>query len=222
MNPTHSCFISYRRLPGELYETFIKMFYDALTANLANYFGDITPFKDDIDLDGGVYLESEIAKRICGSVCMVIIYTPQYFNSEKPYCARELLGMQNLESKRLSLLPPELRTKGLIIPIIFRGKDVYNTEEKKINKNDTRLYYDFESFSLYMPDSVNLLRNKYFGPLIESISKYIFERHMAFVNAGCAPWNECETFKLPTTDQIIDITNYYVQPFIHRSLEIKN
>ena len=66
-------------------------------------------------------LDEEIGPDLCKSACMILIYTPLYFDTEHIYCARELKAMQESGSTAPLRLIGD-KGKGLIIPIVLRGE----------------------------------------------------------------------------------------------------
>ncbi len=128
----YCCFVSYPRGQNNEMVPLVEDFVAGLEKEIK------LQIRKDVWIDykflkGGTRLDQEIGPTICKSACMLLIYTPLYFDTEHTYCARELTAMQQLEEKRLSLLRD--KGKGLIIPVIIRG-------EKRFPKalSENRLY----------------------------------------------------------------------------------
>ena len=107
----YSCFISYRSRSVEL----ARDFQESLDRELRHW-TTLPIYRDEVRLDGGDFYNRELALALCQSACMVMIYTPTYFDLESTYCAREYRAMEILESTRLELLGQERNYQhGLII-----------------------------------------------------------------------------------------------------------
>ena len=114
----HPCFISYVRGQHDLIRGFLTQLTKALSSSLEPYF-DEGPYFDQ-ELQAGEYFDQKLADAICRSVCMIVIYYPKYGLHE--YCLREFEAMKSLEKDRLPLLGATGNGRGLIIPILLRGK----------------------------------------------------------------------------------------------------
>src|SRR6267154_1456963 len=119
---TNACFISYRhvtdeRVMADLEQELSSEIQMWLTLPKAVY-------RDKSRLAGGQFFNNVLARALCESVCMVVVYIPPYFAPENPYCVREFRAMEEIEKKRLQLLgAKDLDQNGFIIPIICRGWD---------------------------------------------------------------------------------------------------
>ena len=155
----YSCFISYRH--GQ----------DDIAKNLASSLGtelglwlDMDVYIDKGRLQGGDFFNNELAKALCESVCLVVVYTPTYFSKQHTYCAREYKAMEALEEQRLKELGlPKNKQHGLIIPIVYRG-------ESKLPKSITneRNYHLFEAFQIGGRDN---LENEEYATQIKKIAE---------------------------------------------------
>ncbi len=95
----------------------------ALEGSVAWWLSRRTVYLDERRLRGGDFLDPELAANICSSACMVLLFSPYYFDMQSMYCAREYKAMLELEAKRLKLLPQGFgKRKGLIIPVVMRGE----------------------------------------------------------------------------------------------------
>lgn len=141
---SNACFISFRHGERELTQRFVREFYEGLAGELETHLGrEVGIFLDERRLQGGDFFNEQIAKDLCNSGCLIIIYTPTYFSLTNSYCAREYRAMLQLEQERLALLTQAERNHGLIIPVVFRGSRRIPSEIK-----NSRQCYDFSSFTL--------------------------------------------------------------------------
>jgi hypothetical protein len=104
----HSCFISYRHPAsiGGREEKIIKHVYTALKDHVEMYTHEYSVYFDEPRLVPGYQYDERLAKAICQSACMVVVYWPSYLESE--YCIKELRTMLSIEEERRSLLAGEL------------------------------------------------------------------------------------------------------------------
>ncbi len=111
----YACFISYRHPPRNAPEDhFYKQFVRALKERLEGYLTtELRTFIDE-DADPGTSYPSELSKKVCKSVCMIAVLTPDYPDSK--WCKAEWEAMEKFENKRLG--PGQHR---LIIPVVLRG-----------------------------------------------------------------------------------------------------
>jgi len=127
-------------------------------------------YVDTKHLRGGDFVDKELPKALCESVCLVVVYTPIYFNEEKTYCAREYRAMELLEEERKEALRRSglYDGHGLIIPIVYRGK-----EEKLPKGIKSRLCHLFQNFHISRTDTLD---NPEYAYKITEIAEYIAER----------------------------------------------
>jgi hypothetical protein len=184
------CFISYPHGQSNVLVPFISDFVDGLEKEVYAQTSKKV-FVDQKYLQGGDWLDEEIGPSICRSACMILFYTPLYFDTDHIYCARELKAMQDLEEKRLNLLKD--KGKGLIIPIILRGEKKFPEQLSK-----KRLYYNFTAIEFNNP--TDIIRVKY-SKEIKEIAEYIIDRcdQLEQVSGGLS--HNCETFRLPNSDE---------------------
>ncbi len=185
----HACFISYRRVPSDEAKRFKDDLHKALAGEIAAYLGKVEYVFIDDDLSAGDRLEKTLAWKLCHSVCMVLIYTPAYFDRSDPDCAREYKAMRALETQRLGSLPAEERQHVLIIPVIYRGEKYLPDEVK------APLFAKLDSLTGGLdshPDYVTA---------VKKIADYIIERCQAFVNHKVDA-KDCDQFALPSPDEI--------------------
>jgi hypothetical protein len=121
----NACFISYkrpykrqtpyanraRRAPKHqwlrLAETFQALFEAHLSTPLGIYRDEL------LDGDPGKPYPGELSKNLCRSACLVALLIPEYLESS--WCVGEWKAMESLEASRGQI--------GLIIPVLYRGKE---------------------------------------------------------------------------------------------------
>jgi hypothetical protein len=185
----YSCFISYRHYTGDLGISFIEEFHKALSDEL-ELRTEKKVFIDRERLKPGYFYNEVLAESLCRSVCLIVIFSPTYFDIAHTYCAREYKAMEKLEKERLKLLANPTKPKhGLIIPVIFRGGDQLPAKIKN------RIHYaDFQSFSMRGP---KMQEHGDFAPKIEEIADYIYNCCLAFDSLPVDPCINCSGFTLP-------------------------
>jgi len=118
----HSCFISYKHSPrfsggsgvsSHFWEEFVKAFKERLESRLT--IGLSAYWDDGLRSAPGVKYPSELAQRLCRSVCMIAILVPEYFESS--WCLAEWKAMERLEEERTA----NTSSISFIIPILYRG-----------------------------------------------------------------------------------------------------
>ena len=188
----YSCFISYRRDPYKLPTQFIEQLEDALN----NYVHPLIRLKAfrDTALAPGDLLDQQLACRLCKSVCLILVFTPPYFDPEQLWCAREYYAMERLERERLELLGDELRGAGLIIPIVLKRPDRVPAAVKK-----DRLFCDFSSYTLQ--ENAAIGENPKYVAWIEKVANRIFDLYEEFKLAG-DPCGGCSGWELPPEEEV--------------------
>jgi hypothetical protein len=191
MSFKHSCFISYVRGQHDLIREFLNQLTKALRSSLEPYF-DEGPYYDQ-ELQAGEHFDQKLADAICRSVCMIVIYYPKYGTSE--YCLREFEAMRSLEKDRLSLLGATRNSRGLIIPILLRGKVEDLPEE-------IRNHIHCCDFSKFTTATVDISKDPYYVAQIERIAVYIDELRKDFAKLNKNICDDCHTFRLPDPSTI--------------------
>jgi hypothetical protein len=187
----YSCFISYCHGQHDLIKGFIDQLKKALKAELETLL-DEEVFIDEERLKPGYEYNEELARAICESVCMVVVYSPRYVRHD--YCVREYEAMRRLEERRRALLGPAAHGRGFIIPIILRG-DADILARARRDKH----YADFSRFTLATPD---ISRNPEYVDEIRRIAGVIYEQYALFRNAGSDPCASCLDFRLPPASDV--------------------
>jgi hypothetical protein len=190
----YACFISYPNGQRELLKKIVRDLHEALANEIELYIRDKKIFVDEKEIIGGEFYNEKLAKSICKSICMIVVFTPTYFNDEHLYCAREYRLMEKIEKARLKYLKERgLDNIGLIIPIVFRGEDVLPAEIK-----ERRHVYFFERF--YLSD-VRICENQKYEEKIKEIAKII---HKISIKLDDLPegFEDCDKFRLPEEKEI--------------------
>ncbi len=190
----YSCFISYRHDQGEIMEKFV----DDLCAALQNEVIMLTgmhAYLDKTRLQGGNFYNVELARSLCQSVCLIMVFTPQYFSASHPYCAREYKAMELLEQHRFAKInQSHSPITGYIIPIILRRATDLPDEIRT-----QRHYYNFSNFML-RDEPLKMHRD--YDKIIREIADYIYQRYLEFENAQIDPCEICGNFELPSEASI--------------------
>lgn len=188
----YSCFISYRHTQEDIVQDLVS----SLKRELGRW-SDLDVYIDTARLEGGDFFNRELAKALCESVCLIVVYTPTYFSKQHNYCAREYKAMENLETERLSKLGfPKNQQHGLIIPLVYRGDKKFPLRIK-----NERQCYSFEAYQISGRDN---LANPEYAAKIREIAEYIEERceELQMVEEDvCAC---CDTIEFPEVEDILE------------------
>jgi hypothetical protein len=188
----YSCFISYAHGQGALMKTFVEQLREGFESELAPYFPDEEVYVDFERLKPGFQYNAALARSICRSVAMVVVYTPTYERSE--YCRREFTAMRQLQQVRLQALAgagADADERGLVIPVMLRGR-LENLPEA------IREHTQVADFSRYTTADRRLIRNQRYVRRIGELAEYIHLLHQDLCAAGVEP-RDCDTFTLPET-----------------------
>jgi len=184
----HACFISYRQGQQEIKKRFISEFTRALQSELELLLNEKV-YIDEKRLQGGDFFNLELARAIYESACYIIVYQPNYFDADHPYCTREYMAMCQLELERLRAVKDAAeRNHSLIIPIILRGEAALPEEIKA-----HRQFVDFSRFTLVDPE---ISRSSNYAHKITEIASYIKSRCECLAREA-VPFDIAEGFSLP-------------------------
>ena len=197
----YCCFISYPHGQENVLVPIVDDFVQGLKREIGAL--DRRPLWFDQVLTGGQRIEQAIGAGLCKSVCMIMLYTPLYFDEEHVYCARELKAMQDLEEERLKTLQD--KTCGLIIPVILRGEKRFPEAMKKGK------FYDFTKYLFNSPS--DKLREKY-ADEIKDIAAYILDRCDSLEAAGQDPTHNCDAYPLPS----IEVAKEFVEKVLGKKI----
>jgi hypothetical protein len=186
----YSCFISYRHKVDDIAQHLASSLETEL-----NRWSDMEVYVDKDHLKGGDFFNNELAKALCESVCLIVVYTPNYFSKKDTYCAREYRAMELLEEQRLHMLGlPKNKKHSFIIPIVYRG-------DKKLPESikNERQYYPFENFQITGQDN---LQNPEYAEKIREIVEYIQERQEELGLIEHDACKCCDEFSFPSEDDV--------------------
>ena len=189
----HSCFISYRHTKEYKGRAYTERIVEDLKAELDLRVAQGV-FRDVERLKGAEFYNEALASALCQSVCMVVLYWPTYFDQQHLFCAREFRAMEELEQKRLQLLPPEEQNNSLIIILALRG-----FEQIPVEITRQRMCKDFERFTL----KPNMRQNPDFQRTVLEVGRYIADRCRAFLGVPGQPFTGCNSFRLPSEAQVL-------------------
>lgn len=181
----YGCFFSYAHGRHELMQRFKATLAEALRCYLEPYFDDESElFVDTEQLGGGDDLDRKIARAMCESVCMIMIYTPKY--EAHPYTRREYAGMRRLEAERGKwyTLPSHL-----IIPVIM----THHPDGLPSQITESTFYVDFSRFTMATAD---LKSNPDFLPDIDRMVRRIVT-HYQYQKKYMPPGHDSNQFTLP-------------------------
>ena len=190
----YACFISYCHGQNDLMKIFIEQLKDALKNYLDPYLEEEV-YIDKERLQPGFLYNEALAKAICESICMIVVYSPKY--ERHSYCLREYQAMERIEKKRMQLLGERaISERGMIIPIIFRGK--IKDLPPKIKKY-IQCVGDFSKFTLA---TIDLSSNPDYTEQIKKIAEYIYEYSEIFREIDVDVCGDCNSFRLPPEEKI--------------------
>ena len=194
MSFKYSCFISYCRSGNKFMNTFIQQLTETLEDYLDPYLNEKVYI--DTQLEPGCRYPEELARAICRSICMIVVYTPKYTDAENhPYCLREYRAMELIEKKRKQLLEDKTKNTGIIIPIIFRGEK----EDLPCDIGDYIHYCDFSQFTTASP---HIEQNPEYIDEIQKIVKIVYGKYKLYKQNGIDPCCDCESFSLPSEEEV--------------------
>jgi hypothetical protein len=189
----YSCFVSYCHGQYDLVKGFMDQLKAALKAELEPLL-DEEVYVDEERLRPGYRYNEALAKAICQSLCMIVVYSPRYERHE--YCIREFEGMEQLEARRRQMLgAAAVNASGFIIPIILRGgDDVPERIKQHVH------YADFSKFSLA---SADIIHNPEYIEHIRKIAAVIYDQSKLFRGAQADMFAFCDAFQLPPATEVV-------------------
>ncbi|TFW24320.1 TIR domain-containing protein [Massilia arenosa] len=189
MTIRHGCFFSYAHGRHALMNRFKTDLSDAIRCYLEPHFDNEDELFIDTDfLGGGDDLDKRLARALCESVSMILIYTPKYEAHEAT--RREFAAMQLLEQQRGAWYQLPSR---LIIPVIMTRHPLDLPPQIK----NPGFYLDFSGYTMATED---LKSNPEFLPHIEKLVERIatlYHYQKMFTPAD----HDCNQFVLPAVTQ---------------------
>jgi hypothetical protein len=192
MNNVNACFVSYRHTDDPDAHAFVKAFVRQLKKQLKWWLPNAPIFFDEDGLKVGDRFNDELAFQLCRSACMVMFFSPLHFDVLHPYCALEYQAMLLLEEKRLGAAEEDLRNKGLIFPVVFRGLDCLPREI-----SGSRGYENFDHIVVESDFEQRDCQQR-----LMEIARQIYSRYVALSNAGVFDTMDCRQFRFPNKGQI--------------------
>lgn len=192
MSDINACFISYRHTNDPDAHAFVKAFVRQLKRQLSWWLPNAPVYFDEDGLKVGDLYNDELAYQLCRSACMVMFFSPLHFDVLHPYCALEYRAMLKLEETRLGATLADLRNKGLIFPVVFRGLECLPAEI-----SGSRNYENFDHIVVATD-----FQNRKCQIKLNEIAKQIFVRYRALQNAGIFNSGDCGQFKFPARADI--------------------
>jgi hypothetical protein len=187
----YSSFISWAHVEHRLGNAFVESLHEALSQEIELHHA-APVYLDRQRLVPGYRFDPALASAMCQSATWVIVFTPRYLKQE--FCRREMAAMQVLERRRREALGPHLkREDGLIIPVIFRGKERLPAEI------GTSHYLDLSRFTLARPQ---ISENDTYADEIKRVAGYIARMSELEVDGA----HDCTTFELPAAPPPPDVS----------------
>lgn len=193
----YACFVSYRRLQFQSYRNLVAKFVQELRGYLEMHNPgniELKVFIDEHDIQVGSPLDVRIAKALCNSTCMIMMYTAPYFQRSHPFCAREYKAMLELQQKRLDYLqqqnvqlPDQQR---LVLPVVVSSGG-------ELPREITALRY------LEFPKYVRGYFNQKHIAAIEKIGQQIINLHYGLEAHSHQMGHDCAQFHLPPENQVL-------------------
>jgi TIR domain len=187
MSNVNACFVSYRHTDDPDAHAFVTAFVRQLKKQLKWMLPNSDIYFDENALKVGHMYNDELAFQLCQSACMVMFFSPLHFDVEHPYCAFEYQAMLQLERQRLGATEADLRNKGLIFPVVFRGPKCLPAEITGSRH--------FENFDHVVCESDFEQRDC--QARIRVIADQIYERYVKLNNAGVFKNANCSQFRFP-------------------------
>jgi hypothetical protein len=187
MNGINACFISYRHTGDHDAHTFVKVFVRQLRKQLKWWLPNSPIFFDEDGLKVGDQFNEELAFQLCRSACMVMFFSPLHFDLLHPYCALEYQAMLRLEEQRLGPAVADLRNKGLIFPVVFRGLEFLPQEIRS-----SRNYENFDNIVVESDFEQRDCQKR-----LMEIARQIYLRYVALSNTGVFDTTDCQRFRFP-------------------------
>src|SRR5215467_5860224 len=188
MRFNYSCFISYSHGQHTLMKTFMKDLLESLSSSLEPYFSEPV-YIDEDRLKPGFEYNLALARAICSSVAMILVYTPRY--AEQDYCRREFTAMKTIESRRRRVVG--ITEFGPIIPIIFRGR-------RDELPDDLKSHIHYTDFSKYTTADTSIVTNPDYVAKIEGIAQYISDLQNLYRPHTDRLFVNCQQFHMPQAD----------------------
>jgi hypothetical protein len=197
----HACFLSYRHSPNS--ERLYQTFYEELGTQSGLYLPKLPVYFDEARIRGGDIIPEQLAAALCHSVCMVMLFSPSYFDPDFAWCAREYAAMRRLEELRLERCDA-LSGRSLIIPVVIRGS---LPDPIKRGVRGTRCYSLAKDF--LAPQSLRRTRVR---QTLAELSQDIYRRHEALRSSGVDHSRDCRDFPFPSQEEVQELVSEMATP----------
>lgn len=191
MSLEYACFISYRHMasPGAI--ALVDEIHQRLCEQIEMELGGrAKTYYDKSRLNGGDYFTPALARALCQSSCMIMLYIPGYFDERSTFCSREYRAMVGLEVQRKAALGDALGDMSLVIPVVLRGRDTLPHEVVQ------RQVVMLEQESTH----VQRLRGVRAADKFRELAKLVARRHDLQTSVAPELIEPCAGFKLPADD----------------------
>ena len=187
MDIRYGCFLSYAHGHHAHMNRFKNDLAEALACYLEPHLDTQNAlFVDSEQLGGGDDLDQRVARALCESVCMILIYTPKY--EAHAYTRREYAAMQLIENERKHWYP---MPSHLTIPVIMTRHPDGLPPQITV----PGMYVDFSGYTLA---SGELKANPAYLPDIARIVQRI-AIHYQLLKRSTPPGHDCGRFVMPDT-----------------------
>jgi hypothetical protein len=188
----YSCFLSYRASSQPAVHKLYAAFSEELAAQSALLMPDLDVYIDRDRISGGDFFADRLAHALCHSVCMIVLFSPYYFDRGHTYCAREYAGMLALEEGRRARCSRLVSNGyGLIIPVLIRGSLPHPLERERHS-------YSLADELLAARD----LQRRASRSVLNRIAHDAYLRYEALRCDGVDPADTCSDFTLPTEGDV--------------------
>ncbi len=187
----YSCFISYRHpaISGGLEEKLIRHVVTAVKDHIAVYTHKYEVYFDEDRLIPGYEYNENLAKALCRSACMIVVYWPSYLESD--YCRKEIETMLDIEETRRRILGRQLHGCRLFVPIIVHGD--YEDLPQQMREGCQYLNYTAQSIR----HDFNIGDDQDVSAKLYGIAKYVKSLCDKMSAVEDKLFNACDTFAFP-------------------------
>lgn len=170
-----ACFISYPHNAGKSVDAFVTRLKEELQDRVAAVVPG--PVVTDHDFMTGADFNKAIAKAICESACLLVVYMPVY--ERKAFCIQEYVAMERHQASRYEKLERDLSDRlGMVIPLVYTGQEARIPAwiSKKIN------YKNISKDTI--ADPVGIFDKQDFKQWLVSVADLIDQLYDEFKSAG--------------------------------------
>lgn len=198
MNEINACFVSYRHPHDRGAQEYLGTFVEQLKTQLARQLPGVPIYFDAGGMAAGTEVDPQLARELCRSACMLMLYCTLHFSEEYPHCAREYRGMLDLEERHRARLRDYIATKRLVIPVVMQGRRHLPDELDRLAPEC------FEEIN--HPAE---FRRQALQPRIRRIADEVAERYLTLMRAGAFGDLACEAFTLPTVADVLPMIKLF-------------